>query len=149
MHVIDDLKFCLIKNKTKRPFITSDDPAILTNRWHLEDRRTRGRSFGLHKAGAITLLPLTPRLLFLGYDGDVYSIPHNQGVVETKSERDIIAYNQHQFLNCRANIFVKEAEHADVVQNEYMDISSDRTKARHVIHYADRDKTEGDFIRCK
>ena len=147
MHIIDDLKFCLIKNKTKRPFITSDDPAILTNRWHMEDKRAIGRSFGLHSAGIITMLPLTPRLLFLGYDGDVYSIPHNQGIVETKNERDVIAYNQHQFLNCRANIFVREAEHAGVVHNEYMGISADRPKARHVNHFAVRERTDGDFIR--
>jgi hypothetical protein len=147
MRIIDDLKFCLVKNKTKRPFITSDDPAILTNKWHLEDNRTRGRSFGLRAAGALTILPLSPKLLFLGYDGDVYSIPHQQGIVETKSERDIIAYNQHQFLNCRANIFLKDAVHAEVVHSEYMEISTNRPKTRHVIHYAVRDKTEGDFIR--
>jgi hypothetical protein len=93
------------------------------------------------------MLPLTPKLLFLGYDGDVYSVPHDLGVVETQHERDVIAYNQHQFLNCRANIFVKEAENADVVHNEYMEISSDRPKARHVIHYAVRERTEGDFTR--
>ncbi len=147
MGIINDLKFCLIKNKTKRPFITSDNPAIFTNRWHLEDKRARGRSFGLQSAGAITMLPLSPRLLFLGYDGDVYSILHKQGLVETKNERDVIAYNQHQYLNCHANIYLKDAEHAEVIHKEYMEISSTRPKARHVNHYAVRDRTEGDFIQ--
>ena len=32
MHEIDDLKFCVIKNKSDVPFITSDNPAVLTNK---------------------------------------------------------------------------------------------------------------------
>ena len=85
MHEIDDLKFCLIRNKTNLPFITSDNPAILTNKWHLTSHRSPGRSFGLGSAGALTFLPLTPDLLFVGYDGDVYNIPNNKGITETRN----------------------------------------------------------------
>ena len=51
--VIDDLKVCLIRNRSNRPFVTSDDPAILSNRWHLESKKARGKSFGLNSAGAL------------------------------------------------------------------------------------------------
>lgn len=47
MDVVADLKVCLLKNRTDIPFFTSDDPAVLTNRWYLESTKTRGRSFGL------------------------------------------------------------------------------------------------------
>lgn len=147
MHIIDDLKFCLIKNKTKYPFITSDNPAVLTNKWNLEDGRTRGQSVGLHSAGALTMLPLSPKLLLLGYDGNVYSVPHDRGVLEAKSERDIIAFNQHQFLNCRANVFLKDVEHTVIIHGAHSEIEDIRPKARHVVHYAIRHQTEGDFIR--
>ncbi|MDB5770097.1 MAG: hypothetical protein JWM42_471 [Burkholderia sp.] len=96
MHVIDDLKLCLLKNKIDLPFITSDNPAVLTNKWQLKNSRTLGLSFGLGSAGVLALLPLTPHLLFLGYDGDVYSVPHEGGIVQVKSERDVMALNQHQ-----------------------------------------------------
>lgn len=147
MHVIDDLKFCLIKNKMKYPFITSDNPAVLTNKWHLEDSRTRGQSVGLHSAGALTMLPLSPKLLLLGYDGNVYSVPHSYNVVDVKNEHDIIAFNQHQFLNCRANVFLKDAEQALIVHRAHSEIEDIRPKTRHIIHYAVRDRTEGDFTR--
>ncbi len=29
MHIVDDLKVCLVRNTTPQPFITSDDPAVL------------------------------------------------------------------------------------------------------------------------
>ncbi|CAN7715406.1 DUF4238 domain-containing protein [Variovorax sp. LjRoot175] len=52
MHSVDDLKVCLVRNRTKIPFVTSDDPAILANRWHQQTQRALGHSFGLHSAGA-------------------------------------------------------------------------------------------------
>ena len=63
MHIVDDLKICLLKNRGSIPFYTSDDPAVLTNWWYLEDRRTVGTSFGLNSAGDILLLPLSPKVL--------------------------------------------------------------------------------------
>lgn len=136
MHAIDDLKVCLIRNRTQAPFVTSDDPSILGNRWHQETRRARWRSFGMNSAGAILILPLSPRVLCLGYDGDVYSVPHTQGWVETRRESDIHALNELQFLNCRANIFVRDDVHSTVVHDAYLRCASRRTVGRHVVRYA-------------
>jgi hypothetical protein len=147
MDVIDDLKFCLLKNKTDIPFITSDNPAVLTNKWHLESSRTRGLSFGLESAGVLAILPLTPYLLLLGYDGDVYSVPHEGGIIHVKSERDVIALNQHQFLQCSANVYVQDASHAETVQKHYAQVESIRPKSRHMVHYAEFEKTVGEHSR--
>lgn len=147
MHEIDDLKFCIIKNKTDIPFITSDDPAIITNRWHFEDSRAIGRSFGYGSAGVLAILPLSPRLLCLGYDGDVYSVPNVNGVTHTKGVRDIVAYNQFQYINCRANIFFKDAAHADMVHTNYEDVEAYRPKERHVLYYAEKDVETGEYAR--
>ena len=111
MHEIDDLKFCIIKNKTEVPFITSDNPAVLTNKWRLDKERSPGHSFGMGSAGMLALLPHTPKLFFLGYDGDVYSVPNERGVVEIKNARDVIALNRHQLLQCAANVYVHDAIH--------------------------------------
>lgn len=64
MQVTSDMKMCLVKNATDVPFITSDDPAILTNRWHLDDERARHSSFGMRSSGALLLLPLSPKIYF-------------------------------------------------------------------------------------
>lgn len=63
MHVIDDLRGCIVKNVSSLPFVTSDNPAILTNRWRLEKPRGPWTTFGLGSAGALLFLPLSPRLL--------------------------------------------------------------------------------------
>ncbi|MFI3186931.1 MAG: DUF4238 domain-containing protein [Methylococcaceae bacterium] len=149
MHVIDDLKICLVRNKTQTPFFTSDDPAVLTNRWWLTDQRTQGRSFGVGSAGVIILLPLSPKLLCIGYDGDVYSIPHNQGLIEVHKERDIASFNQHQILNCRANLFVQRAEHSNVVHKAYMETAKNRLTIRHEVNYAIHDGNEGEYVRYR
>ncbi|WP_394365128.1 DUF4238 domain-containing protein [Paraburkholderia kirstenboschensis] len=101
---IEDLKICLVRNRTDTPFVTSDDPAVASNRWYLEDRRALGCSFGLNAAGLITLLPLTRDILCLAYDGDVYSIQHNRGWVDVRNARDVKALNQHQNLFARSRV---------------------------------------------
>jgi hypothetical protein len=129
--------------------VTSDDPAVLANRWHQWTRRAQDHSFGLHSAGALILLPLSPEILCLGYDGDVYSIPHTNGWTETRREPDIHALNEHQFLNCRANIFVREAAHASIVDDSFALSESRRPSSRHLIRYAVLDHTEESYSRYR
>ena len=71
MDIIDDLRVCLVRNKTDIDFVTSDDPAILTNKLFLIKRTSE--SFGLGSAGNLMLLPLTPKILLLGYD-DMFTV---------------------------------------------------------------------------
>ena len=147
LHEIDDLKFCIIKNKTNVPFIASDNPAVLTNKWRLDNDRSPGHSFGMGSAGMLAILPLTPKLMFMGYDGDVYSIPNARGVVEIKNARDAIALNRHQFLQCVANIYVHDVAFANELIKHYSDIELARPKERHVINYAQIDCTVGNHTR--
>lgn len=74
----------------------------------------------------LALLPLTPKLFFLGYDGDVYSVPNERGVVEIKSARDVIARNRHQFLQCVANGYVHDAIHEETLIKHYSEIEAVR-----------------------
>ncbi|QIM50232.1 DUF4238 domain-containing protein [Pusillimonas sp. DMV24BSW_D] len=142
MHELDDLKFCVIKNSTGVPFITSDNPAVLTNKWRLDQDKSPGLSFGVGSAGVLVILPLTPKLLLLGYDGDVYSVPNERGVIKLKNPRDAIALNRHQFLQCTANVYVHDTAHANDLFKHYSDIEATRPKERHVIHYAQLDSND-------
>jgi hypothetical protein len=146
---VDDLKVCLFRNRTGVPFVTSDDPAVLTNRWHLVDKRTESRSFGLHSAGSIFLLPLSPEILCVGYDGEVYGVPHERGWVSVRHAADIEALNQHQYLNCRANIFVRDSAHSELVRRGYDAVASVRPESRFRTVYAVRDTDEGGFARFR
>lgn len=132
---LSDLKVCLLYNKTALDFITSDDPAVLTNRWYLQDARTRGMSFGLGSAGNILLLPLTDKIMMLGYDGHIYNIPHKNGWLNATSPADIKAINEHQLLNCRANIFVRNPDLAVQIADLFDVVKTNKPKFRHKINY--------------
>jgi Protein of unknown function (DUF4238) len=147
MHEIDDLKFCVFKNRTEFPFVTSDNPAVLTNRWQLDTGRNRGLSFGMHSAGMLALLPLTPKLLLLGYDGDVYNVPHENGIVTIKNVRDVIAFNRHQFLQCVANVYVHDCTREAALHTHYLEVKALRPLQRHLLNYAQIDKTIGNVTR--
>jgi len=149
MDLIDDLKVCLIRNRTSIPFVTSDDPAVMTNRWHLEDQRVRGKSPGLGSAGAMMLLPLSPDVLCVTYDGDVYSIPHVNGWVDVKRDADIEALNQHHFLNCTANIYFRDWDNREWIKDAFLIARPLRPAARHRVHYAVYDGRDGDMDRFR
>lgn len=72
MRVIDDLKVLIVRNLTDRDFVTSDDPAVTTNRWLIQ--RKGIQVFGTNSAGLMLILPLGPRLLAICYDPAVYSV---------------------------------------------------------------------------
>jgi len=149
MHIVSDMKICLVRNRTPVPFVTSDDPAILTNRWYIETGKLSRFSFGLQSAGDILLLPLTPKILCMGYDGNVYSVSRENGWAEARRDSDIEAFNQHQFLNCRANIFVQNAAHSEMVHESFGKVASRRPQKRHRINFAVEDRTEGDYTRYR
>ncbi len=149
MQVIDDLRVCLVKNLTGLPFITSDDPAVLTNRWFLSDRRHLGRTFGLRSAGALLVMPVTPKLVFIAYDPNVYAISKISGIASTRKVSDVRSVNQLQFLNCRANIFPGSNYDSAVLHDEYQSHKSRRLPTRHVLHYSVLDKVDGQYKRYR
>lgn len=146
-HAVRDLKVCLIRNKSNVRFVTSDDPAIMANRWHQLDRRALGMGFGLTSSGMIALLPLSENILFLAYDGDVYSIAAEDGWVICRNSSDAKAFNQFQYFNCRANIFFRDIERGSEVAKSFDDALPHRPKERHKINYAILDATEGNHER--
>jgi hypothetical protein len=149
MDVVDDLKVVLIRNRTGTQFVTSDDPAVLHNKWHLDDARTLHSSHGLHQAGAVLVLPLAPQILFVAYDGDVYTIPSSNGWADAVRDQDVRAWNEHQYLNCRANIFVRDAGEQANVRAEFLRIAPRKPTVRHRFHYAVRDITIGNHTRYR
>jgi hypothetical protein len=144
MHIMDDMSTCLVLNKTGVPFATSDDPAILTNRLHLEYQAHFGKTFGLRQSGSIMILPLTPSVLFLGYDRDVYAVRDKKSWVTIRAESDALAYNEHQLLNCRANIYFREECNDTSIPIQFERAVESRPGDRYRIHTMVFDRSEGD-----
>lgn len=147
--VIADLKVCLLRNRTALPFVASDDPAIMSNKWHLSDERTRNRAIGLGKAGALFFLPLSPNVMCVIYDGDVYSIPHAAGWARVDRVDDVRALNEHQFLNCRANLYFRDWPGRQYLAEEFARNAPRRPQQRYRIHVAVFDREENGYERYR
>lgn len=135
MRLVDDLKLRILRNTTDRPFVTSDNPAVMTNRLH--QQRLAGRtSFGWKAAGAILLMPLAPELAAVLVDGDVYAVQHSGGRVDVSRRSDVDAINEHQFLNLRENAYFAEWRHREFVAESAAAAEPRRPEDRHVVRHA-------------
>jgi hypothetical protein len=133
MHIVDDLKVCLVRNTTNQPFVTSDDPAVITNRWYAQSPSAKGLSGGMGSAGALLFLPVTPTVMAVIYDGDVYSIPNTGGWTTSHKNGDIEAFNEHQFLSCLANVYFADWKTLARVNQAFETVRPYRPANRHEI----------------
>jgi hypothetical protein len=132
---VTDLDSCLIVNGTRKQLVTSDDPAVLTNRYFLQ--RLREESSGLISAGAILYLPLSPRLAFLAFDGDIYYAPDREGNVISVNKADAISeLNEMQVLNSKHNIYYGDPRaEAQVAEEMERFAQRRRTEVVHIQYF--------------
>lgn len=116
--LLADLKVRIIENRTDIDFVTSDDPAIATNKWMSQKMNAEG--FGVMSSGYILIMPLTPRLAVLSYDNRVYTIPSLvAGRVILKKRSDAEALNELQYLKSAANIYFSAWEMGEYVRQRF------------------------------
>ena len=133
---INDLKVCLLRNNSSRTFVTSDNPSVLTNQWHLSKIKLRAFGFGYQSAGAIAILPLSPHVCMLAYDSDIHKVESKNGWLKVKKDRDVEAINQFQFLGCDKNIYFSNSECKDLVMSSLQEFSSARPPCKYEFNYA-------------
>lgn len=104
MRNISDLRVLLLRNQSRVNFVTSDDPAVLTNRLFMQ--RFHDTNFGVANTGAMLFLPLGPRYAVACYDHAAYAPQGRIGnYLDIKRDRDAQALNELQFLNSLSNIY--------------------------------------------
>ena len=74
---VKDLKVVIFRNRAVIDFVTCDNPAILTNRFHFQ--KLKLKNFGISNSGTILSMPISPRLSAICYDTGVYSLPNASG----------------------------------------------------------------------
>jgi Protein of unknown function (DUF4238) len=110
---LHDLAPVILLNKTKVPFITSDNPACLTNR--LYTQRYRDGTSGLIQSGVAIALPLTPQVMFFGYDSDVYHSLGSEVITDVRSENDVYRLNELQAQIATSTLFFANWRHHEYV----------------------------------
>ena len=142
INAVDDLDACLVENRMSIPFITSDNPAIMTNRAYLSMATVRKRSFGVSSGGLLAILPISPRVLFLGYDKEVYSVQTRRGWADLRKSRDAWSFNEFQVLDSTANLYLKGTAGGTDLEPLITRAAMRRIERKYEVHYAVRDDGE-------
>lgn len=103
----EDLKLVIVQNKSPTDFIISDNPAVLTNRLHLQ--KWDDRNFGMQNSGAIFTMPLGPKLAVIAYDRAAYTMQSTAGVADFRKSEDAHALNELQALAAFKNIYFSQS----------------------------------------
>lgn len=123
--VLDDLKAVIVRNLAKQDFITSDDPAVTTNRWLLQ--RHSVNTFGTNAAELVMFMPLGPRFIALIYDPAVYAIgAASPGWVDLRRDADVHAFNLHQYMRAVSAIYFRREQDAPRVAAEFKEAKKHR-----------------------
>lgn len=140
--IIADLKTCIILNKTEHNFVTSDDPAILANRF-ASNQPFGKNGAGLTSAGAMIFMPITPKHCIFAYDAGIYTLPDKIGcVVTTTKIDDITAINELQFLKAYKNIYFVDWEQRNAILSAFNIVNPDRPEKWFKLHYAVLDRED-------
>lgn len=126
---VKDLKLIVFRNRTAVDFVTCDNPALLTNRFHFQ--KLKINNFGLSNSGALLSMPLTPRLSVMCYDTGIYSVPNASGTqfVDLTDKDDADAINQLQYLSSSKNVYFRNWNDADRIKLEIASLAEPRAQA--------------------
>ena len=129
LEVTTDLRICIVKNEASSNFITSDDPVFFTSRFYAQ--KLKEDSFGACSAGALFFLPLSPRLLLVLYDADVYTAIDKKGCfISIDSEKDVYACNELQYINATQNIYFSSWVRRDQIERQFRNVAPRRRDNR-------------------
>ena len=136
-----DLHVCIVKNKTRQDFITSDDPVCLTSKFHAQKLKTN--TFGIALSGAMLFFPITLRLLLVCFDSDVYSIADKRGhVVSINNEQDVSSCNMLQYINARNNLYFTDWNQGEVIEREIKEIERPKYASEEFSRFVEDSKTQ-------
>lgn len=109
-----DLDRIVIKNRTKRPFIFSDAPAVLIN--PLQQKVQIRGVLGMLTPGIIWLFPLSSRLALMFIDKNGYKVKgKTKGALNIKAVTDVDELNKLQIFNATNAVYFDGFEFAPYV----------------------------------
>jgi hypothetical protein len=127
-----DLEPKLVHANDLGEFVTSDDPVVLTNPFYLG--RFPGGIAGPALEGTVVLYPVSPQFLVILYDRKCYRVgAPGKRIVPLSSVSDLIALNNHHFLNASENLYHRDAAHAPKHLAEFSNVKNLRNESRQIV----------------
>lgn len=145
---VADLKTVILENRSDIPFITSDNPAVLTNRLYCQKF---GRTdFGVAQSGSILFMPLSPRFASISYDADAYALASKSGHrVRVERGSDVRQLNHLQAMNCVENLYFTHSEDAELVKGIAAEVVALRVSHVHEMSVLIADGVRNDVERFR
>lgn len=104
-----DLEWRLINSVDGQEFLTSDNPAVFYNQF-LSSRRYMSNT-GVATKGLQIFLPLSPSLLLMLYDADVYGVgDRREKDIFVKNSNDVAQINNLQFISASENVYFRSGK---------------------------------------
>lgn len=144
--MIEDLKVRFVENNTPSEFVLGDDPAVMLNRF-AHDKLGDG-NFGVASAGLIIVMPLTPRLSIIAYDGQVYTLNLTEGRLMLTKSAEVDAFNEIQMLAGLENIYFRNWDQGEHVRRQFLSVRH-RRKPHATVQTFVPDGDDPDFERYK
>lgn len=104
---VSDLKCKLLINKTKESFVTSDHPVVKWNQF-LNQRKYPEPRTGLAMKGLKLFFPISPNIILVYYDSEIYSIGNEDIVVDIFNPKDVWILNFIQSISCNEVVFFNQ-----------------------------------------
>lgn len=104
---VSDLKCKLLINKTKHSFITSDHPVVKWNQF-LNKRKYHDPRVGFNLKGLKLFFPISPNIMLMYYDRDIYTFENETDSVDIFNERDVWILNLIQTYTCNELVFFNQ-----------------------------------------
>ena len=138
-----DLKFKLLKNATKNPFITSDYPVVKYNQFMETQNWFKGINYnGSGWLGQEIFFPINEKYLLIIFDSDIYKVGNKkENVVEISDKDSIDSLNILQFLNCTNTVFFNHSASEHYIRSLFEN-SKRYKKGNQIINYDLKIKSE-------
>lgn len=141
MNVTKDLEVKVLKNTSKTPFITSDDPAVLTNKF-LAQKFDKFGGNGLGSGGVILTLPLSPDYVLFLFDPNIYTFGKSSlEIGELTDSREVVKLNGLQVINSMKCIYFNDWNYRNCLVKEVHRQKVARVESRVVVNHAVLDKS--------
>lgn len=135
MKVSSDLEVRVFRNQTAIPFITSDDPAVVTHKFLVQKFDKYGGN-GLGSSGIILTLPLSPTHILFVFDLNIYNFKKDHlGVHPITDVSEVLKLNSLQILNAVGCIYFNDWEHKTALAQEIETQRTYREKERVVVNH--------------
>jgi Protein of unknown function (DUF4238) len=128
--IVLDLELRLVLAPKAKSFITSDHPVVLLNQSFFDIIKSPAIN-GLASRGLQLLLPLSPELLLIAFDRDLYRVGNpSRNVVRLGRDEDCDLINALQIINAEQNIYFGAATDDQYVRSLLAKFAHARERAR-------------------